>query len=129
MSISDELDKLDELHRRGGLSDDEFARAKARVLGESDKPIASAPALGAINQFRRSRTDRWLGGVCGGLAQITGLAAWAWRLIFTLLFLCAGSGAVIYLLLWLFVPEQDRLDPSTLNPSAVNPSERPAGQR
>ena len=33
MSISNELDKLDELHRRGGLSDDEFARAKARVLG------------------------------------------------------------------------------------------------
>jgi len=125
MSISDELDKLDELHRRGALSDDEFARAKSRVLGDSGKPSASAPAIGAINQFRRSRSDRWLGGVCGGLAQITGLAAWAWRLIFTLLFLCAGSGAVIYLLLWLFVPEQDR----PLGPSALNPSETPAGQR
>jgi len=112
MSISNELDKLDELHRRGGLSDEEFARAKARVLGEAGGPATSAPALGAINEFRRSRTDRWLGGVCGGLAQITGLAAWAWRLIFTLLFLCAGSGALIYLLLWVFVPEQDyRLGP------------------
>ena len=120
MSISNELDKLDELHRRGGLSDDEFARAKARVLGESDKPATSTPAIGAINQFRRSRNDRWLGGVCGGLAQITGLAAWAWRLIFTLLFLCAGSGALIYLLLWLFVPEQD---------PQLTPSETPAGQR
>jgi phage shock protein PspC (stress-responsive transcriptional regulator) len=125
MSISNELDKLDELHRRGALSDDEFARAKARVLGGSDQPATSAPAIGAINQFRRSRNDRWLGGVCGGLAQITGLAAWAWRLIFTLLFLCAGSGAVIYLLLWLFVPEQEL----ALGPSALNPSETPAGQR
>ena len=129
MSLSNELDKLDELHRRGALSDDEFVNAKARVLGSATPTAGSAPALGVVNALRRSRGDRWLGGVCGGLAQVTGLAAWAWRLIFTLLFLCAGSGALIYLLLWLFVPEQDRLDPSTLSPSAVNPSERPAGQR
>jgi hypothetical protein len=38
--------------------------------------------------------------------------------------LCAGSGAVIYVLLWLFVPEQDL----PLNAS-VNSSERPASQR
>ncbi len=125
MSISNDLDKLDELHRRGALSAEEFTRAKARVLGDSDGPTTSAPALGAINSFRRSRNDRWLGGVCGGLAQITGLAAWAWRLIFTLLFLCAGSGALIYLLLWLFVPEQDL----PVSPSGLNPSETPAGQR
>jgi len=119
MSISNELDKLDELHRRGALSGDEFARAKARVLGDSDRPATNAPALGAINSFRRSRNDRWFGGVCGGLAQITGLAAWAWRLVFTLLLLCAGSGAVIYLLLWVFVPEQD---------PQLNPSGTQAGQ-
>ena len=120
MSISTELDKLDELHRRGALSDDEFARAKARVLGNAAPAAAgAAPALGAINALRRSRNDRWFGGVCGGLAQITGLAAWAWRVIFTLLFLCAGSGAVIYLLLWVFVPEQDR---------QLNPSGTQAGQ-
>jgi len=107
MSISNELDKLDELHRRGALSDDEFARAKARVLGNAVPGASPPPALGAINALRRSRSDRWFGGVCGGLAQITGLAAWAWRVIFTLLFLCAGSGAVIYLLLWVFVPEQE----------------------
>lgn len=116
MSISNELDKLDELHRRGALSDDEFARAKARVLGAA--PASGAPpALGAINALRRSRSDRWFGGVCGGLAQITGLAAWAWRLIFTLLALCAGSGVVVYALLWLFVPEQEL----PLSSSAVNP--------
>jgi len=107
MSISTELDKLDELHRRGALSDDEFARAKARVLGNAAPAAAATPALGAINALRRSRSDRWFGGVCGGLAQITGLAAWAWRLIFALLALCAGSGVVAYVLLWVFVPEQE----------------------
>jgi len=107
MSISNELDKLDELHRRGALSDDEFARAKTRVLGNAATGPAAPPALSAINALRRSRSDRWFGGVCGGLAQITGLAAWAWRLIFALLALCAGSGVVAYVLLWLFVPEQE----------------------
>ena len=128
MSISNELDKLDELHRRGALSDDEFVSAKARVLGSATttagSTAGSAPALGVVNALRRSRSDRWLGGVCGGLAQVTGLAAWAWRLIFTLLALCAGSGVVVYALLWLFVPEQEL----PLNAS-VNSSERPASQR
>lgn len=121
MSLSTELDKLDELHRRGALSADEFDRAKARVLGSAGAGggASTPPALGAINAMRRSRTDRWFGGVCGGLAQITGLAAWAWRLIFTLLALCAGSGVLIYALLWLFVPEQER---------QLNSSETPAGQ-
>jgi hypothetical protein len=68
MSISDELDKLGELHRRGDLSDDEFTRAKARVLGE---PMRGGAVPAGINALRRSRSDRWLGGVCGGLARVT----------------------------------------------------------
>ncbi len=33
MSVSDELGKLADLHQKGILSDDEFAAAKAKVLG------------------------------------------------------------------------------------------------
>lgn len=108
MAISDELDRLDELHRRGVLSDEEFTRAKARVLdGVGSERPAPAPGLAAVNALRRSRDDRWLGGVCGGLAQITGVAGWAWRLVFAVLVLCAGTGALLYLLLWIFVPEEE----------------------
>jgi phage shock protein PspC (stress-responsive transcriptional regulator) len=32
------------------------------------------------------------------------MAAWIWRLIFAVLLLCAGSGVLVYLLLWIFVP-------------------------
>ena len=67
MSLSEDLGRLEGLHERGALSDEEFARAKARVLG--GVPEVSAPALLAINALRRSRDDRWLGGVCGGIAQ------------------------------------------------------------
>ena len=108
MSDSEELSKLAALHQSGALSDEEFARAKARVLSHSAQPGASrsdGPAMDAINALRRSRNDRWIGGVCGGIAQSTGVASWIWRLLFTLLVLFAGSGVLLYALMWIFVPE------------------------
>lgn len=59
----------------------------------------------ALNTLQRSRSDRWLGGVCGGLADLTGIAAWIWRVFFVLSVLCAGTGIAIYVLLWILVPE------------------------
>jgi hypothetical protein len=43
MSAAIEIERLAELHRTGALTDEEFARAKARVLGAS----AAAPEVGA----------------------------------------------------------------------------------
>lgn len=105
MSLSDDLARLAELHQRGALSDDEFARAKARVLAGQDAGVPN-PAVQAVNGLRRSLADRWLGGVCGGLAQTTGVAAWAFRLMFVLLVLCAGTGVLAYGLMWLLVPAE-----------------------
>ena len=108
MSLADELHKLDELRTRGVLSDAEFQRAKQRLLdgGAASAGAASgtAPALAAVNSFRRSATDKWLGGVCGGLARATGVESWAWRLIVTVLALLGGTGLFLYILLWIFVP-------------------------
>jgi phage shock protein C len=104
MADSDELGKLGDLHSRGLLSDEEFARAKARVLNGSAPPQGQAPIVRAINGLRRSRGDRWLGGVCGGIGQSSGIASWLWRLAFSGLALCAGTGIVVYLLMWIFVP-------------------------
>lgn len=106
MSMTDDLAKLSDLHARGVLSADEFERAKARVIGETTR---SAPdtAASAINTLRLSRDDRWIGGVCGGLARTTGMASWVWRLFFTAFVLCAGCGVLVYLLLWIFVPRED----------------------
>ncbi len=102
MSLSEELDRLGALHERGVLSGEEFARAKARVLGGT--PAATAPAIVAINTLRRRRDDRWLGGVCGGIARATGLESWVWRLAFGLLALCGGAGALVYLVMWIVIP-------------------------
>ncbi len=99
MGIADDLERLQALRAAGSLSDAEFERAKARVLqGEP-----SAPALAKL---RRSRSDRWLGGVCGGIAVLTGVDAWIWRLLITALALFGGTGILLYILLWIFVPSE-----------------------
>lgn len=103
MTIADELTKLDDLRTRGVLSADEFERAKARLL---DGGPPAAPAMQAINNLRRSITDSWVGGVCGGIARATGVESWIWRLIFVVLFLFGGTGLLLYILLWIFVPSE-----------------------
>jgi phage shock protein PspC (stress-responsive transcriptional regulator) len=106
MSLAEELNKLDELRSRGVLSEPEFQRAKQRLLDGPPPPLGQAPAVSAINSFRRSPTDKWIGGVCGGLAKLTGIDSWAWRLILTVLFLFGGAGGLLYILLWIFVPAE-----------------------
>jgi len=101
MSLADELVKLDELRTRGVLSAEEFERAKAKLL-QPDVP----PAVAAMNRLRRSTTDRWIAGVCGGLSLATGIDSWVWRLIFAVLLFIGGSGLLVYILLWLFVPSE-----------------------
>ncbi|HEX5127633.1 MAG TPA: PspC domain-containing protein [Rhodocyclaceae bacterium] len=99
MSVADEVEKLRRLRDEGTLTENEFAAAKARLLrddAESDFP--------QIRLIRRSRTDRWLGGVCGGFARSIEIESWILRLLMTLLVLCFGVGIVAYLLCWIFVP-------------------------
>jgi phage shock protein C len=105
MALSDDLHKLAELRASGALSEEEFASAKARLLN-AQSTRTDEPVMAAVNAFRRSRSDRVLGGVCGGLARATGVEAWVWRLLFALLFIFAGAGLLAYVLLWIFVPSE-----------------------
>ena len=108
MGITNDLERLAELHRSGALSDAEFASAKALALASTPSPGADN-VVHWLHALRRSRTDRWLGGVCGGLAPATGLPAWLWRLIFLSLALCGGTGVMLYVLLWILVPREYRV--------------------
>jgi phage shock protein PspC (stress-responsive transcriptional regulator) len=55
-------------------------------------------------QLRRSRTDKILGGVSGGLAEYSGIDTLLWRVGFIALTLAGGAGVVVYLLLWVLMP-------------------------
>ncbi|MFQ5922978.1 MAG: PspC domain-containing protein [Anaerolineales bacterium] len=57
--------------------------------------------------LRRSRSDRVLGGVCGGLGEFYGIKPLWFRILFVILGIPGGlPGLVPYLLLWLIVPEE-----------------------
>jgi phage shock protein C len=114
MGISEELEKLGELHQRGVLTDEEFARAKSRLIGShgdaaatsSASPTSGVPFVAGFNALRRSVSDRWIGGVCGGIAPVLGLESWVCRLLVAVLTLFGGFGVILYLLLWIFVPQE-----------------------
>jgi len=60
-------------------------------------------------KLRRSRSDRWLGGVCGGLAAFFGIKAFWFRLLFFVLGLPGGvPGVVPYLIICLVVPLEEK---------------------
>ena len=52
----------------------------------------------------RSRSDRKLAGVCGGLAAFFSLDPTLIRVLFVILTLAGGSGIVIYVAIWIMVP-------------------------
>jgi phage shock protein C len=54
----------------------------------------------------RSKTNRKLAGVCGGLAQYFNLDATLIRVLFVVLAVLGGSGLVIYLAMWILVPKE-----------------------
>jgi phage shock protein C len=58
------------------------------------------------NSLRRSRHNRVLAGVCGGLSEFFGISAFWFRLSFLIAAIPGGvPGIGLYLLLWLIVPK------------------------
>ena len=54
----------------------------------------------------RSRKERWFAGVCGGLGNYFAVDPTLVRVIFVILSLTFGSGLLIYLSLWLLIPNE-----------------------
>ena len=53
----------------------------------------------------RSRNQRMIAGVCGGLADYFNVDATLVRVLFLLLAVFGGTGLVIYLVMWIIVPD------------------------
>jgi phage shock protein C len=68
-------------------------------------PIPTAPR--SPRRLVRSRDDRWLAGVCGGVAEYAGVDANLVRLVVVLgTILGAGSLLVAYVVAWILMPEE-----------------------
>ncbi len=63
------------------------------------------------NQTRlvRPRQGRWIAGVCAGLGQRFGLPPTLVRVLFLLSCLLPGPQFVAYIVLWILVPNEDRV--------------------
>ncbi|GAA2067466.1 PspC domain-containing protein [Williamsia deligens] len=66
------------------------------------QPAYTTP--GSSPRLRRSTTDKWFGGVCGGLAQRFGLSPGLVRLLFVLSIVLPGPQVLVYLALWIVIP-------------------------
>jgi phage shock protein PspC (stress-responsive transcriptional regulator) len=81
-------------------------------MTNTESPTQIRPSL------RRSSTDRMLGGVCGGLAEYSGIDAVLWRVGMVGLTVAGGAGVVVYLLLWVLLPSAPL--PADRSPSIVD---------
>jgi phage shock protein C len=66
-------------------------------------------------KFYRSKKDRVIGGVCGGMAEYFDIDPIIVRLIALSLVLSAGGGIIAYLIAWIAVP----LEPEDQYPISI----------
>jgi phage shock protein C len=66
--------------------------------------------MGNYKRLKRSTTDVWLGGVCGGIAEYFDIDPTLVRIGYVVLSLgsAAFPGLLIYLILWMIMPKESR---------------------
>jgi phage shock protein C len=92
------------------LTTDPDPATGAAPASDVPAPPVPAPEPTARPKFRlrRSRTDRMIAGVCGGLAESLGVDAAVIRIgLVTLTVLGFGMGIVLYAAVWMLAPETD----------------------
>lgn len=77
--------------------------------------------MSPANPLVRSRSDRMIAGVCGGLARWLGWSPTVVRLLYVVLSVLSAAfpGILVYLLLWLVMPV-DRTGQNPSSPISVN---------
>ncbi|MBQ0080578.1 MAG: PspC domain-containing protein, partial [Alistipes sp.] len=74
---------------------------------ESSNTYESASEKKPSSKITRSRSDRYIAGVCGGLAKNIDADASLVRIIALLLILFGGASILLYLILWIVIPYED----------------------
>jgi phage shock protein C len=80
---------------------------------------------GEYKRLFRSRKERMIAGVCGGIGEYFGIDPTIVRLLFVLGMLMGGPGLLAYLILMIVVPEEpldmESKSPDTTEGDIVNP--------
>lgn len=87
----------------------------------------SYPNPSAPKALRRSRTDKFLGGVCAGVAEYLNMDTTLIRILTVVITLFTGVPVVAYLVAWLVMPEQEQTTaPPPIQPAPAYPPYPPA---
>ena len=78
--------------------------AKLAGDGTGTPSAVPAPAYTAPKKLMRSSRDKKIGGVCAGLADYFDLDATIVRVVWLLAIFFAGTGFLIYIVLWIVLP-------------------------
>jgi phage shock protein C len=84
--------------------DEESRRTDEQNGSTSGAPTGEPTARPTL---RRSKGDRIIAGVCGGVGHYFGIDPILVRLAFAVLVLAGLSGILLYILAWIVIPEED----------------------
>ncbi len=78
----------------------------ARLCSYCGVAVAGAAPPMTRRELVRPRQGRMIAGVCAGLAQHFGWSVSMVRLIWLLMLLLAGTGVLLYIVLWIVMPNE-----------------------
>ena len=64
-----------------------------------------------LHRLYRSRTNRMIGGVCGGFGEFFGIDPTLIRILFVMLGILGGQGILLYLILLIIIPDAPQQSP------------------
>ena len=76
--------------------------------GSDFGPRVSGEQMRDVSRLRRSRTDRYIAGVAGGLGRHFDVDPTVIRVVLAVLTFFGGAGVLVYGAVWLFVPEDGK---------------------
>lgn len=103
----------------------EESKVHSQLGGESTgNGNASAYEAAPRGRLYRDESDKILGGVCGGLANYLRVDPTIVRLVFALISFGAGTGVLLYILLWIILPSKSLQHTSSAKRLYRNPEEK-----
>jgi len=92
------------IEQMGSVKDFENAEEEGSAAGFAE-PNFTMGAGATTRRLFRDPEDHLIGGVCAGIANYFDIKAVWVRLFFAVCFLFAGTGAMVYIILWIIVPK------------------------
>lgn len=90
----------------------ELVRRAISIIGRAEEfgePKRGSEPEADLRRLKRSRKDRVIGGVCGGLAEYFGIDVVLVRILMLILVLFFSAGLWIYIILWIVLPSEPEI--------------------